>query len=341
MDQEILALCFKRCQSVNYDPVSWGLVVRRQIIQPIRTTQPSPQDWAFFLVSYSVPSPRVSFIQLGARCGIRSVAIPARQAWPISPVAPETYNHAQERPGANIVHVVPVVLATADSDHCRAYQGRQSDQRPGQILLVFKYSQLPCQEESRIAQPGKAKARVARGERPPAIVEYVVVRLRAHIDRDQRVPRRVNSRLAPRDQIRPRSSHHILDNICQEAREDDGDCQPEDRRVMLVERCSGRTIDDDDKKQRYHGCVDDTHGDGHSLLLGMRECDSQIVDVEHSMEGLDQELDQEVGRQKASEAKIVGRIGVLYPIPHQYLDLTSRFATTAQLAPVAGSVCPE
>lgn len=161
MDQEILALYSKRCQSVNYDPVSWGLVVRRQIIQPIRTTQPSPQDWAFFLVSYPVPSPRVSIIQLGARCGIRSVAVPARQAWPVSPVAPETDNHAQERPSANIVHVVSVVLTTANSDHCRAYQGRQSDQRPRQILLVFKYSQLPCQEESRIAQPGKTEARVA------------------------------------------------------------------------------------------------------------------------------------------------------------------------------------
>lgn len=46
-------------------------------------------------------------------------------------------------------------------------------------------------------------------------------------------------------------------------------------------------------------------------MLGMREGDLEVVDEEHAVERLDEELDQEVGCEEAGEADVVGRIGVL------------------------------
>lgn len=63
----------------------------------------------------------------------------------------------------------------------------------------------------------------------------------------------------------------------------------------------------------------------------MGKGDVQIVDIEHAMKRFDEELDEEVGRQQASEAYIVGRVRMLE-------DWLIRFSSSRQGAQGEGVV---
>lgn len=58
---------------------------------------------------------------------------PAAQLWPVSPVTPERNNIPKKRPRADVVDVVPIVLAAADGDHGSAKQRCQTKERARQV----------------------------------------------------------------------------------------------------------------------------------------------------------------------------------------------------------------
>jgi hypothetical protein len=79
-----------------------------------------------------------------------------------------------------------------------------------------------------------------------------------------------------------------------------------------MEGCSGHAVDEYNETQRDEQGVNKVHRDRYSLVLGVWEGDSQVVDKEHTMKRLDEVLNQEVGRKQAREADVVGSVGMLH-----------------------------
>lgn len=65
-------------------------------------------------------------------------------------------------------------------------------------------------------------------------MQYMVTRLCADINVDQRMFRRPFLGLAARDQIWPWSPHRILDHVCKECSKHDADGETEDRNIGFV-----------------------------------------------------------------------------------------------------------
>lgn len=65
-------------------------------------------------------------------------------------------------------------------------------------------------------------------------MQYMVTRLCADVNGDQRMFRRLLLGFAPRDQIWPWSPHRILDHICKEGRKHDADSKAKDRDIGFV-----------------------------------------------------------------------------------------------------------
>tara|TARA_R110002003_G_scaffold48_52_gene4327 strand:- start:4520 stop:4852 length:333 start_codon:yes stop_codon:yes gene_type:complete len=68
----------------------------------------------------------------------------------------------------------------------------------------------------------------------PPIMQHMVVFLRAHLECDKLVCGRPWRRLAPRNEIWPRSPYGILDHVGYEERKDHADEPAEDRDVRFV-----------------------------------------------------------------------------------------------------------
>jgi len=211
-----------------------------------------------------IPNPPIThgFVVGPGRAGIRLIAARGAQPWPVPPVAPVCDSPAQKGANTHIVDIMAIVLAPTDGDHQRAQQWTQTHERPHQIpahqlLGVVSYavhtramrkdSHLSGEEETEVPQSGEGEGAVARGERAPPVMERMVVRLRADVDRHEGIPRRSWSWDAAGEQVRARSADGILDDIGETDGQGHGDGQPQDGHMVLVRGgLGGGVVDDQD-----------------------------------------------------------------------------------------------
>lgn len=148
------------------------------------------------LKAYIIPAPRATFLLIPqspiqwptvrpARPRIRLVAVPAAQTRPIPSIAPITHDITKQRPCAHIIHIMPVVLTPANSNHRGRQQRHKTQQCPREIapcihrsaLLSLAFvrpppvrtalataaaaeneeARLASEEQAQITQPGKAE----------------------------------------------------------------------------------------------------------------------------------------------------------------------------------------
>ncbi|ELQ43512.1 hypothetical protein OOU_Y34scaffold00148g15 [Pyricularia oryzae Y34] len=221
---------------------------------------------------------------------------------------------------------MPVVLAPADGDHGRSEQGYHAEQRRAQpppvrrrhhplhlssaaavllsipLPIVGEYPKLPRQEQRRVAQPGKRKARVPARKAPPPVVQQVVLLFGADGPVDEAVLRGPGPGLAAGEQVWPRPADGVLDHVGEERRQHQADGQAEDGDVVLVGRGARGEVGGHHDGQRHRGRVDDVHEHGYTLVLGVREGDGQVADGEHAMEGLYEEDELFSGRCGVAES---------------------------------------
>ncbi len=263
---------------------------------PLFYGRSSPSSWPTFCRASSSSRSRPYLAvppSTGARARIRLVAMSTAQARPVSPVAPIGDNPAEQGTGADVVHVVAVVLAPADGNHGsaprggpstagrdqgRRARGRSSRSRharrpvPSAAALPLpaaatvatdaadnKDSQLGGEEQADVAESGKGEAGVAAGEGPPPIVQCVMVRLGAHVKRDQGVLGRSGRRLAAGDEVGPRAADRVLDKVRQGRGQDQGDGEAEDRYMVLVRRRPREHVDQHHGEEGYEEGVNEVH----------------------------------------------------------------------------------
>lgn len=255
----------------------------------------APQYRSFFLIAHPPPTTVVPLpvaLRPGGR--VRLIAIAVAQARPVAAVTEPGDGQTQRRANTDIIDIMAIVLAATDSDHSSADQRRNANQRAAEVAAIAEDAQLPRQEQRQVSQAREAETRVTGGERPPAVVQGVVVGLGADVDGDEDVAGGAGAGLAAGDEVRAGPPHGVLHDVGQERGEDQADGQPEDGAVLLVEAGAGARHDGvpgeqdaEGREQRVHEIQ--PHRD--ALDLGVREGDAQVVDVEHAVEGLDEELD--------------------------------------------------
>jgi len=140
----------------------------------------------------------------------------------------------------------------------------------------------------------------------------MVIRLGADLDRDQLMARRALRRLAPRQQIGPWPPDRVLHDIGQEGGEDEADEEAEERDVHLVPAGARQPGPQDDEAEGDAAGVEEQPADGDALGVGVRVLLRRVREQEHAVEGLDQELHEEVGEEEEGEAEVVGRVGSLW-----------------------------
>lgn len=153
-----------------------------------------------------------------------------------------------------------VVLAPTNRNHGRAQQWRKAEQCARKIaagingfrLLVIasetttifptntcarpddKETHLACKEQAQISQSRKAEARVPARKAAPTVVQDVVARLGAHVERDQFVGWRAGGGFAARQKVGTRAADGIFYGIGEERGQNQGNEEAEDGDVMFV-----------------------------------------------------------------------------------------------------------
>lgn len=124
------------------------------------------------------------------------------------------------------------------------------------------------------------------GEGPEAVVQRVVVRLRAHLPGDELVLGGAGAREAPRDEVGPRAADAVLDEVGGEGGEHEGDCEAEEGDVEEVEARGGAEVlgggeegVEGDDEEGEADAVGEQHGHGDALDLGVGVLDVAVVEA--------------------------------------------------------------
>ncbi|TPX13662.1 uncharacterized protein E0L32_005865 [Thyridium curvatum] len=317
-------LCFHMTQIIYPFPSSYAhqcVYDGRSVSTYSHVSAKSPPTKLVEFVAYIlrpllfVPKPAVPANGDGLGTRVRLVAVATAQARPVPPVAPVCHDPPQQRTRAHVVHIVSVVLAPADGDHGRPDERRQAEDGAAEVTSRVHHAlevaasvaagrspaaapedkdlALAREEEAEVTEPGEGEARVARGEGAPAVVQRVVVRLGADLEGDELVLRGAGRGLAARDEVRAGPANGVLDDVGQGRGQDEGDGEAEDRHVVRVRGRAGDEVVEQDEAQRDEEDVALlqilTHW--HALNFRMREGDVEVVDREHAVERLDEELD--------------------------------------------------
>jgi hypothetical protein len=181
---------------------------------------------------------------------------------------------------------------------------------------------LTCEEQGKVAKPREAKAAMAAGKAPPPIVQHVVVLLGANLECHELVGGRAGRWLASRDQVGSWSPDGVLDDVGDEEGEDHADEPPQDGDVCFVRAGTDNDSPEHQDAERHCAGIDEEpycttaamsalamflvsglngHGDTHThrdaLNLGVWVSNGKIVQKEHAVKGLGEELDLRLCRQ--------------------------------------------
>ena len=158
-------------------------------------------------------------------------------------------------------------------------------------MLRTKDPKLAREPQTQVPEPGEAETRMSRGEAAPAVVEPVLVRLRAHADTDPGIRGCSGPGLAPRDQIRARAPHGVLHHVRQEGCERQRYREAEDRDVGFVPaRASDEGPEEQEDEGRDAG-EEDVVKFGHALVESVRVGFAEVGEEEETVEGGEEETD--------------------------------------------------
>lgn len=105
------------------------------------------------------------------------------------------------------------------------------------------------------------------------------------------------SRYAPSDEIRPWSTDSILNDVREERREYQADEQAEDRDMRLVDPRLEHESPEQEKQEGRDASVDDVPEGWDALDLCKGELERDVVEGEHTVEGLGDHLKEDVAGQ--------------------------------------------
>lgn len=135
---------------------------------------------------------------------------------------------------------------------------------------------LARDKEGEVPQPREGETAMSRGKTAPAIVQDVVVRLGADLERDERGGRRAWRGLAARDQIRARAADGVLDHVRQEEGQDHAGQPPEQRDVRFVRARAGDCDPGGEDEQGHGAGVDEEPCYVYALVQGVWVGDAQV-----------------------------------------------------------------
>lgn len=123
------------------------------------------------------------------------------------------------------------------------------------------------------------------GKALPSIVQYMIMRRRAHIDCQDLGQGCPCGRFTSRYQVWSRSSHSILDHIGNKRCQGDADDKPQDSDVSFMEaRSDYDGVEDEEYQWTYAGVYDVLKGRD-SFDEGVRVTDCVVVEGEEAVEG--------------------------------------------------------
>lgn len=125
--------------------------------------------------------------------------------------------------------------------------------------MQHKNLELAGQKQACVAKPSKGKARVTTGERAPTVVQAMVVCLGANANRDQRIGRRAESRAATSKQVRAGAADHVLDDVGNGRRQDEGNSDTEDGDVVLMDVGAKSGVEKQNERERDEEGIDKVH----------------------------------------------------------------------------------
>lgn len=187
--------------------------------------------------------------------GCRTIPTPQRRV--ISPVRIVRNRHAQHTPDRHIIHVVSVVFTAGYSNQRRAEKWSESKKDACEVGAGSVDVALSRDEQGQIPQTREAEAAMSTWETTPAIMQYVVVLLGADFECDKLVRGRTWRRLASRNEVGPRASDGVLDDVGDEEREDHANEPAEDRDVCFVRAWAHEKGPEDEGAEGYGAGVDE------------------------------------------------------------------------------------
>jgi len=108
-------------------------------------------------------------------------------------------------------------------------------------------------------------------ERPPAVVECMMVGLGADLEGNKRVRLCADDGLTAGNKVRARTANSVFDDIGEERSQNQRNSQTKDSTMVLVERSSSNAIVDDNQAQWNKGGIDNIEPNGNSFDFGVRE----------------------------------------------------------------------
>lgn len=153
---------------------------------------------------------------------------------------------------------------------------------------------LARDEQTQVAQSTKGGTAVSRGKTAPPVMQHMVVRLCAHLERDQHVARGAGGGFTAREEVGPRPTDSVLDHVRQEQGQNHAGQPAKQGDVRLVGAGAGHKGPEDEGAEGHCAGVDEEPGDAYALVQGVRVGDAQVGEVEHAVEGLGEELNLEL-----------------------------------------------
>ena len=136
---------------------------------------------------------------------------------------------------------------------------------------------LACQKKSKVPEPAEGETAVSRWKTPPPIMQHMMVFFSANLKRDKLMVWCPWFWFTPRDQIRPRPSHRILDQVRYKKSEDERYEPPEDCDVRFVRSRLEDERPYHEGSQRDAAGIYEEPGDGNAFDFGVRVLDGEVI----------------------------------------------------------------